>query len=292
MPYWQLSISALITLDNSSALISHLANFRKQNPDAKIGFVPTMGALHQGHISLIAKAKEENQLVVCSIFVNPTQFNDPKDLERYPRTAEADSKLLTENGCDILYFPSVSDIYPKGLNESFEMDFGGIDKVMEGAHRPGHFKGVAQVVDRFFQIVQPDRAYFGQKDFQQVAVIRQLVKEKNHSIEIVPCSTLRSAEGLALSSRNMLLSTEEKEQALIIYKTLLFGQKWIKETADLNNLKEKMTVFFKSGKLELEYLELANPENLQPVKSTDDPVHCFVAAFCGKVRLIDNMRLN
>lgn len=292
MPLWHLAVSALITIDNSSALISLLADFRKQNPDAKIGFVPTMGALHQGHISLITRAKKENQLVVCSIFVNPTQFNDPKDLERYPRTAEADAAMLSDNGCDIVYFPAVDDIYPNGLNEPFDMDFGGIDNVMEGAHRPGHFKGVAQVVDRFFRIVQPDKAYFGQKDFQQVAVIRQLVKEKKHAVEIIACPTLRSTQGLALSSRNMLLSEEEKENCLIIYKTLLSGQNWIKDNSDITELTEKLTVFFKKGNLRLEYLELANPENLQPVKNKNQPVHCFIAAFCGKVRLIDNMRLN
>ena len=292
MPYWQLSHLVLITIDNSSALISHLADFRRQNPGAKIGFVPTMGALHQGHISLISKAKTETQLVVCSVFVNPTQFNDPKDLERYPRTAEADAAILSENGCDILYFPTVNDIYPNGLNEPFDMDFGGIDKVMEGAHRPGHFKGVAQVVDRFFRIVLPDKAYFGQKDYQQIAIIRQLVKEKKHTVEIVACPTLRSSNGLALSSRNMLLSEIEKEDSLIIYKTLLTGHNLINSTPDIHDLKEKLTAFFKKGKLELEYLELANPENLQPVNSTDQPVHCFIAAFCGKVRLIDNMRLN
>lgn len=251
-----------------------------------------MGALHAGHMSLIQASKKKCDLTICSIFVNPAQFNDPKDLQRYPRTVEEDIKLLEAERCDVLFLPQVEDVYPNGLEVPFEFDFGGLDTVMEGAHRPGHFKGVANVVDRFFKLVQPQFAFFGQKDFQQLAIIRHLVKVKNHPIEIVGCETLRNNSGLALSSRNMLLSEHEKHESLIIYKTLKLGIELIKQVASVEELMAKLTANLSQSNLKLEYLELADPSTLLKKPNLQSPVHCFIAAYCGKVRLIDNMLLH
>jgi pantoate--beta-alanine ligase len=187
-----------------------------------IGFVPTMGALHPGHRSLIERARVENEVVVCSIFVNPTQFNDPKDLVNYPRTPELDYAILEEAGCDIVFSPSVEEMYPD--DHLLDLNFGDLETVMEGHFRPGHFKGVATVVSRLFSITTPTRAYFGEKDFQQLAVIREMNRRLKTGIEIVSCATLREADGLAMSSRNIHLNYEERNHASIIYKALLFAQ--------------------------------------------------------------------
>jgi pantoate--beta-alanine ligase len=188
-----------------------------------IGFVPTMGALHAGHISLIEKARAENNIVVCSIFVNPTQFNDPNDLIKYPRTPELDKQLLINAGCDILFSPAVDEMYP--VKDERVFDFGGLDKVMEGAHRPGHFNGVAQIVSKLFNAVKPDKAYFGKKDFQQLAIIKYITKQLNLPIQIIPCETMREPDGLAMSSRNIRLNSEERKQALQLSKALFFVKK-------------------------------------------------------------------
>ena len=221
-----------------------------------IGFVPTMGALHKGHLSLVERAVNENDTVVVSIFVNPTQFNDKADLERYPRNLEADRRLLETVGCNILFAPSVEDIYPVPDTRLF--DFGGLDTTMEGKFRPGHFNGVAQVVSRFFYIVEPDKAYFGLKDFQQLAVIRHMVSQLQIPVEIFPCPIVREQNGLAMSSRNELLTSEERCNAAIIYETLtiagnLSGQLTVTE------LRQWMTdEINKSPCLNVEYIEIVD----------------------------------
>lgn len=256
------------------------------------GFVPTMGALHRGHLSLVEKAVDENPLVVVSIFVNPTQFNDPKDLERYPRTLESDLKLLESTGCQVVFAPDVTEIYPEPDTRKF--DFGQLDKVMEGKHRPGHFNGVAQVVSKLFEMVQPQKAYFGLKDFQQLAIIKSMVKQLNLPVEIIPCPIVREQSGLAMSSRNELLSAEERTNAATISQTLFKAmelrteksvselEKWVTETINKNLF------------LKVEYAEIVDDTLLQPVKNWHDhsvKVLC-VAVFCGKIRLIDNIVFN
>ena len=254
-----------------------------------IGFVPTMGALHEGHKTLVDKASKENELVVISIFVNPTQFNNQEDLALYPRTLEADLDLLKtiENG--IVFVPSVTDIYPE--NTSFKpFDLGILDKVMEGKHRPGHFDGVVHVVHNLFEIVEPTKAYFGQKDFQQLAVIRKMNAHYGFPIEIIACETLRENTGLAMSSRNMRLSEQEKKESLIIWQTLQF----VKDNK-VNFLPDeliiKATDHFKSGNLTLEYLDIVEVDSLEEAINWDSQTVCCIAAYCGKVRLIDNLLL-
>lgn len=255
-----------------------------------VGLVPTMGALHEGHLSLVELAKAKCDVVVVSIFVNPTQFNNAADLEKYPRTLENDMALLEPHDVDLIFVPSVDEIYPPNYKVD-AIDLGELDRVMEGEHRPGHFQGVVQVVKRLFEIVQPDFAFFGQKDFQQVAVIKFMVDYFKLPVAIVECPIIRSEKGLALSSRNMRLSTEEKELALVIYKTMMQIQEqssdftpaeWSKKGADLID----------AGGLQTEYLEIVHPLTLQ--KLTDEWVDgavCCVAAYCGAVRLIDNMSI-
>jgi len=257
-----------------------------------VGFVPTMGALHIGHLSLVEKAMNENEGVVVSIFVNPTQFNDPKDLKRYPRNLESDLKLLEPTGCHIVFAPEPKEIYPKPDNRNF--DFGELETVMEGKHRPGHFNGVAQVVSKLFSMINPDRAYFGQKDFQQLAIVKHLVKQLNLSVEVIACPIIREENGLAMSSRNQLLSPEERHNAALIYKTLTEAKKLSSEKS-VKDLKEWVTeTINKNPLLDVEYFEVVNDENLQPVKSwkgNSTKVGC-IAAYCGKIRLIDNIVLN
>ncbi|MBK7130935.1 MAG: pantoate--beta-alanine ligase [Crocinitomicaceae bacterium] len=278
-------------IDHSSALQLALTTFKGANPKGLIGFVPTMGALHQGHIKLIQEARKKTDLVVCSIFVNPTQFNNATDLARYPRTLEADLLLLEQAQCDIVYFPTVDDVYPKGTGENYEIDFFGLDTVMEGKFRPGHFKGVARVVHRFFDLVKPDFAFFGCKDFQQVAIIKHLIKVKNIAVQIEEVLTERSPEGLALSSRNMLLTDEQRRDALIIFQTLSLAHELVKTERHTEKLRDKLISFFNSGKLKLEYLEIVENNSLQTPEIIESNCTCCIAAFCGEVRLIDNMSI-
>lgn len=257
-----------------------------------VGFVPTMGALHSGHISLVDKAMLENETVVVSIFVNPTQFNDPKDLDRYPRTLEADLEMLKPTGCQLVFVPSVSEIYPEPDTRIF--DFGKAGEVMEGKHRPGHFNGVAQVVSRLFDLVNPQKAYFGLKDFQQLAIIKQMVKQLNLPVEIIPCPIIREESGLAMSSRNELLTPEERKNAAIISQTLLkatnlFNQKSVTELIEWVTSQINKNPF-----LNVEYFEIVDTLTLQPVTNRDEPcgkTGC-IAVFCGKIRLIDNIVFN
>ena len=272
----------------AARLRDYIEQLKVQDPSLKTGFVPTMGALHEGHMHLISQARTEADLVIASIFVNPTQFNDPKDLERYPRTLDADLQMLRNHGCDAVYTPSVEDVYPNGVNEPYFIDLQGIDAVMEGAFRPGHFNGVARVVERFFNLVNPDFAFFGRKDFQQVAVIKQLVKIRQLPVQIKTVPTARNIHGLALSSRNTLLTEEQRTDALIIFKTLQNAGVWAETEKDAQKLKTKLIDFFNTGKLKLEYLEIVDNITLQPVSTIKDGCTCCIAAFCGTVRLIDN----
>lgn len=256
-----------------------------------VGFVPTMGALHAGHVSLVETAKTANDIVVASIFVNPTQFNDPKDLSNYPRTIEADKILLENAGCDILFLPSVEEMYP--TPELLDMDFGLLENVMEGAFRPGHFRGMATVVSKFFNMVNPDTAYFGEKDFQQLAIIREMNRRQLNGIEIVGCETLREPNGLAMSSRNIHLTDEERSKSGIIYKALqeaaaIFPEKGTAFTA--NHVKQKIE---EVASFKVQYLEFVDSLTLQPIEQRHPgkEERVCVAVLTSKTRLIDNIAL-
>lgn len=258
-------------------------------PIGSIGFVPTMGALHPGHMALVQQADSENQRVVVSIFVNPTQFNDSEDLKRYPRTLESDLMKLKSTGCDIVFAPAVDEIYPEPDRRQF--DFGTLDKVMEGKYRPGHFNGVAQVVSRLFEIIQPDKAYFGLKDFQQLAIVKRMTAMLNLPVDIIACPTVRESDGLAMSSRNQLLTNEERIEAAHIYKTLTLAAKQ-KTTKNVFNLKEwVIDEINKSPLLTVEYFEIVDSENLNPITTWNDTKKSTgcIAVFCGNIRLIDNI---
>lgn len=252
-----------------------------------VGFVPTMGALHEGHLSLVERAFQEVDSVVVSIFVNPTQFNNSTDLASYPRMLEKDIQLLQSAGNVLIFTPNVAEIYPE--TDTFSpLDLDGIDTVLEGKFRPGHFQGVVHVLRNLFEIVQADKAYFGWKDFQQVAVIKKMVDKLNIPIEIVPCETARSPVGLALSSRNLRLTEEQKSDALILFNTFQFLES-IKETYSPSEAQRLSTDFFNRGNLRLEYLAIVDSTTLQELTTTwVKGATCCIAAFCGEVRLIDN----
>jgi pantoate--beta-alanine ligase len=257
-----------------------------------IGFVPTMGALHAGHISLVEKAVSETQIVVVSIFVNPTQFNDKSDLERYPRNLDADLKLLEKTGCQIVFAPKAEEIYP--VPDTRKFDFGKLETVMEGKHRPGHFNGVAQVVSKLFNVVSPDKAYFGLKDFQQLAIIKNMASQLKLPVEIIACDIVREESGLAMSSRNELLSVEERKNAALISETLFKAKELCKEKS-VHELKNLITDTINKNKyLTVEYVEIVDDVQLQPVTSWEQKCVkvCCVAVFCRKIRLIDNIVFN
>lgn len=275
------------------AKIAELQAFlsEKKTLGLTIGFIPTMGALHQGHISLIEAGKRGCKLSVCSIFVNPTQFNDKSDLSRYPRTPEKDIELLKKANCDVLFMPTVEEIYPE--IEETRFDFGNLDKILEGEHRPGHFKGVAQVVKRLFEIVRPDKAFFGSKDYQQVLIVKALVKQLNAPIEIVPCPILRDADGLAMSSRNTLLNDEERKVASLIPK-MMNEAKLIVNTRGINAAKD----FIKNQTslhdlMKLDYYEVCDEHDLKQLndKESINKAVSLIAVFVGKIRLIDNLKI-
>jgi pantoate--beta-alanine ligase len=258
----------------------------------KIGFVPTMGALHEGHLSLVEKAGSMSDIVVVSIFVNPTQFTDKNDLANYPVTPEEDMKLLSTVRCDYVFSPTVKEVYPVPDTRKFE--FGNLENVMEGEFRPGHFNGVAQVVSRLFEIVHPDLAFFGRKDFQQLAIINELVSQMNLTVWIVPCDIVRESDGLAMSSRNKLLLPEHRKCAHLIYQTLKEAKE-LASTKSLAGIKEYVVNRINAIKLlKVEYFEIVNEVRLNPVRSWDEPgtkVGC-IAVFAGKIRLIDNINFN
>lgn len=261
-----------------------------ERENASIGFFPTMGALHHGHIELVKQALLENDIVVVSIFVNPTQFNNPNDLEKYPRMLEDDIELLNEAGDIVVFAPDVDTVYPSNY-EKIDIDLGRLGEVMEGEFRPGHFDGVMNVVKRFFDIVKPNRAYFGMKDYQQVAVIKHMVKETNDPVEIVVCDIVRGKSGLASSSRNVRLSEQQKEEALIISQTLKF-LKSIVDSSQPRKAWKKAKQFFRDGKLELEYLEIVHPVTLKRLDTEWVPgAHACIVAYSGEVRLLDNIQL-
>lgn len=256
-----------------------------------IGFVPTMGALHQGHVSLMEQAVNENSCVVVSIFVNPTQFNDPNDLKKYPRTPEQDLELVKRAGVSVVFMPTVDEVYPTPDQRQF--DFGMLDKVMEGVHRPGHFNGVAQVVSRLFNMVAPNKAYFGQKDFQQLAVIRQMVKMLDLDVVIVGCPIIREADGLAMSSRNMLLEPIKRQSAPLIAKTLNEARNKATQLSVKQLIDWVVSTINADDNLKVEYFEVVNAETLMPISNWKDApqkVGC-IAVWAGTVRLIDNIVL-
>ncbi len=274
--------------------IRHLQNrlqqYRKEGK--KIGFVPTMGALHQGHISLIQQSNQQSDITVCSIFVNPTQFNVAEDLKKYPRTLEKDVEMLKKGGCDIVFYPSVDEMYPPQQNNNFEIDFGDLETVMEGAHRPGHFAGVAQVLKRFLDIVDPDAMYMGQKDYQQFTIVRALLKQLKSKTQLVMGETIREKDGLAMSSRNMRLTPKERTIAPLISKTLFAAKEKIK-THSIAQIKKEALEQLDIPEFKVEYFEIADGITLQAIttiKNSSIVVAC-TAVHLGAVRLIDNVIL-
>lgn len=258
----------------------------------KIGFIPTMGALHNGHLYLIKKAKKENDITVVSIFVNPTQFNDKKDLEKYPRTLEKDRLMLMSVRTDILYAPEPDDVYPEGSDNNFSIDLGGLDTVMEGAHRPGHFNGVAQVVKRLLEIVQPDNLYMGQKDFQQFTIIQYMINTLNIPTKLRVCPIVREQNGLAMSSRNVRLSSKARENAKLIHNTLKAVKHKIKSHTS-SELAQYALKRLTKPPFEPEYFDIVDGNTLQPIENIDK--HSYIVActavWIEGVRLIDNMIL-
>ena len=273
------------------ALQAYLHKKRKQG--LQIGFAPTMGALHQGHASLIKKAKAENDLSVCSIFVNPTQFNDPKDLEKYPRTEGPDIKLLNNLGNNIIFYPTVEAVYPKNLTIP-TFDFGQVDKVMEGKFRPGHFDGVVEVVYRLIDIVQPHRLYMGQKDFQQFTLIQHMLAKMQSSTKLVVCPIIRESDGLALSSRNVRLTATNREKAPIIAKVLHQLKDWLASGQSVKEVTERaIQQLSEVPDFRPEYLEIVDGHTLLPIASMEDTNYVVVctAVWAGAIRLIDNVIL-
>ena len=269
-------------------LKGYLAQERLNN--RRIGFVPTMGALHAGHLSLVKRCVDENDICVVSVFVNPTQFNDKKDLETYPRTLEKDCELLQSAGCDYVFAPSVEEMYPEPDTRVF--DFGKVMQVMEGARRPGHFNGVAQVVSKLFYIVEPDNAYFGEKDFQQIAVIRAMVKQLGLSVKINDCPILREADGLAMSSRNTRLTPELRQKAPLIARTLKESTNFAPAKGVQEVIDYLVNTINQEPDMEVEYFEIVDGNTLESIKDwkdTDYPVGC-ITVYCGEVRLIDNIK--
>lgn len=260
-----------------------------RNEGKSIGLVPTMGALHEGHLSLVERCRNENDVVVVSVFVNPTQFNNKEDLRTYPRTEEADKALLEKAGCDIVFMPSVEEVYPEPDTRVF--DLGQVAEVMEGAMRPGHFNGVAQIVSKLFMMVKPDRAYFGEKDFQQIAVIRQMVKTEGFKLQIVPCPIVREGDGLAKSSRNVRLSPEAREAAPSIYHALTDSTQYAQNHTVAETQQFVIDYINAHPEMEVEYYQIVDGITLMPVNdwSDSDYIVGCVTVYCGGVRLIDNI---
>ena len=258
-----------------------------RNNGKSIGFVPTMGALHQGHLSLLAQAQQRTDVTICSIFVNPTQFNDPKDLEKYPRPIESDIQKLTQAGCDILFNPEVTEMYAG--NEQWHLDLGELEHLLEGKFRPGHYQGVTQVVFKLFDIVRPHLAFFGQKDYQQVLVIQKMIELLCLPVKIVMCPILRETDGLAMSSRNIHLSADDRQHALILSATL----NWLNQNFDSGQIpsltKQCEDMIKAEPGVHLEYFEIANGQDLRPANHDSKQIVALVAAKVGNTRLIDNV---
>ena len=277
-------------INKTSDLQAIIKQFK--NDGKSIGLVPTMGALHKGHLSLVKNSISNNDITVVSIFVNPTQFNNPNDLASYPRTVDKDLELLQTVGCDVVFAPEADDIYSKSETDSrFEFDFEGLDKVMEGKFRPGHFNGVVQIVSKLFDLVRPNRAYFGEKDFQQLAIIRLMTRRYNLPIEIVPCPIVREDSGLALSSRNSLLKDNEKQVASHIYAVLNESRQFVPQT-EVEELKQcVIAAIEQKPELKVEYFDIVDGHTLKSIGKWDecDYVVGCITVFCGNVRLIDNI---
>jgi len=278
-------------LKTINELISLINELKANNKT--IGFVPTMGALHEGHLTLVRQCVAENEVCIVSVFVNPTQFNNKADLEKYPRNVEKDAQLLEKAGCAYVFAPSADEMYSADeLENTFEFDFGGMDRLMEGKFRPGHFNGVVQVVSKLFKLVQPDKAYFGKKDFQQLAIIHRMVRLMHFQVEIIDCPIVREASGLAMSSRNERLSAAERDTAANIYRILNESRnltdkmspgeltQWV--TDEVNN----------AGGLSVEYFDIADSETLITIDRWQPESIGCIAVFCGEVRLIDNIEYN
>ena len=276
-------------LKSKKTLIDYVE--RQREMGKKIGFAPTMGALHQGHLSLYKAAKKENDEVISSIFVNPTQFNNPDDFQKYPKTLEKDIELLEKAGIDAVYVPNVEEMYPDGLN-SKKYDFDGLENEMEGKYRPGHFDGVGTIVEELFRQVQPHNAYFGEKDYQQLAIIKKMVEKTKLPVKIHGVPTLREEDGLAMSSRNVRLTETQRKEATIIYETLTKVKEWFK-VISLEEIKQKVTDIFRNSNFELEYFVIADEETLKEANAIDEnrEYRAFIVAYAGDVRLIDNMHL-
>lgn len=269
--------------------IADLQAYIKSKQVKSVGFVPTMGALHEGHISLVKQCVKENDLCVVSVFVNPTQFNDKNDLERYPRTPEADQALLRAAGCDIAFMPSVQEMYPEEDTRQFQ--FGALETVMEGKYRPGHFNGVAQIVSKLFDAVLPNKAYFGEKDFQQVAIIRDMVKQLQYPIEIIACPIIREESGLARSSRNTLLTDEQRKKAALIAQVLTKSTTFATNNTVAETIQWVNQQFTHDDEFRMDYYEIVDGNTLQPIDNWNDSdfvVGC-IAIYLGKIRLIDNI---
>lgn len=276
-------------LKSKKTLIDYVE--RQREMDKKIGFAPTMGALHEGHLSLYKAAKKENDEVISSIFVNPTQFNNPDDFQKYPKTLEKDLELLEKAGVDAVYVPNVEEMYPDGLN-SKKYDFDGLENEMEGKYRPCHFDGVGTIVEELFRQVQPHNAYFGEKDYQQLAIIKKMVEKTNLPVKIHGIPTLREEDGLAMSSRNVRLTETQRKEATIIYETLTKVKEWFK-VISLEEIKERVTDIFRNSNFELEYFVIADEETLKEANAIDEDkeYRAFIVAYADTVRLIDNMHL-
>lgn len=279
----------MLVFEQINNLQNHLNSLSAKNT---IGFVPTMGALHSGHLSLIEKAQNECDVVVVSIFVNPTQFNNKEDLEKYPRTLTKDLELLKTINCDIVFCPNPEEIYQNDIKSQL-FDFDGLEKQMEGKFRDGHFNGVATIVKRLFEIVKPNKAYFGEKDFQQLQIVKKMVAKSNLEVEVIGCKIKRESDGLAMSSRNALLTKEQRENASLIFKVL----SEVKEKVSSNTLDEIYAFvkakFTSNPYLKLEYFQIADEETLTDVSNllNAQKTRAFIAVFAGNVRLIDNIKL-
>lgn len=266
--------------------VQNLQKYLAANSSKKIGYVPTMGTLHEGHLSLIRASKEANDLTICSIFLNPLQFNSKEDLKKYPNTREFDIKTLEQEGCDILFMPDYEELFP--TEPKTKMSFGSLENNMEGKFRPGHFSGVGVIVNKFFQIIRPTKAYFGQKDLQQFAIIKQMVKDLSIAVELEMLPVVREKDGLAMSSRNLRLSEEERAQAPFLYKQLVYASQNIKMKSIFEVKKNIISAFARSP-FELEYFEVVDTETLQPLKNVRFPLALCIAASLGNIRLIDNV---
>jgi pantoate--beta-alanine ligase len=281
----------MVVLSEIQPLRYCLSRFRLE--EKTIGFVPTMGALHTGHLSLVEMSKSQNDITVCSIFVNPTQFNNPSDLKNYPRTLSSDIQMLEDIKCDVIFTPDTKVMYDG--NDSLSIDFGYLENIMEGKFRPGHFKGVGLIVAKFFNLIRPNNAYFGTKDLQQLAIIKKLAKDLLFGIEIIPVKTVREPDGLAMSSRNRLLTKSERSRATDIFRALSLAREKLIGGETVISVKNYMSDYFrKESPIQLEYFEIVDTENMQNIDSINDPekVSLCIAGYLGKVRLIDNISLN